>query len=70
LIDIEKDDIGVYDLFGKKVAGRSTITIEKTSASSGYLVWNCSGIPTRIYLIYIQHGSMKKSIKVIVGSID
>ena len=65
--DIEQCQIGVYDINGNQVAGKSEILIEKLSEYNGYLTWDCSGVPDGVYLIYINHGKIKMPIKVIVS---
>ncbi|MGE5480655.1 MAG: WD40/YVTN/BNR-like repeat-containing protein [Chloroflexota bacterium] len=65
-LDIEKDDISVYNLFGK-VAGREDITIQKTAPYSGYLVWDCSRYEPGVYFIVVRHGDATRMIKVIVN---
>jgi hypothetical protein len=66
-LDIENDDIAVYDIFGNKVAGKEKITIEKQNAYSGILSWNCTNVPDGIYLIRLIHGSETRTMKVIVS---
>lgn len=65
-IDIDNDEMFVYDMYGVKVAGKEKIRIDKLTAYSGNLVWDCSGIPTGIYLINIKHGTRTRTIKAIV----
>ncbi|MGE5480664.1 MAG: T9SS type A sorting domain-containing protein [Chloroflexota bacterium] len=64
-LDIDKDDISVYNLFGK-VAGREDIIIEKTAPYSGYLVWDCSRYEPGVYFIVVRHGDATQMIKAIV----
>jgi len=66
-IDIENDDIAVYDIFGNKVAGKEKITIDKQNTYSGLLTWDCSGVPDGIYLIRVIHGTKTWTMKVIVN---
>lgn len=65
-IDIDKDEIAIYDLYGTKISGREQIDIEKITPYSGYLTWNCSWVDSGIYLIQIRHGASNNVIKVIV----
>jgi len=65
-IDIENDEMFVYDMYGTKVAGKEKLRIDKLTAYSGNLVWDCSGVPTGIYLINIKHGTQNRTIKAIV----
>ncbi|MGE5481192.1 MAG: hypothetical protein ACM3U1_12290 [Chloroflexota bacterium] len=65
-LDIEKDDISVYSIYGK-VAGREDITIEKTAPYSGYLVWNCSRYEPGAYFIVIKHGDAQWAIKIMIN---
>ncbi|ROL62558.1 T9SS C-terminal target domain-containing protein [Bacteroidetes/Chlorobi group bacterium ChocPot_Mid] len=66
-LDIENDDIAVYDIFGNKVAGKEKITIDKQNAYSGLLSWDCSNVPDGIYLIRVVHGTKTWTLKVIVN---
>ena len=59
--------INVYDIFGLKVAGREKIIIDKQKTYSGILSWDCSDVPSGIYLIHIKHGSESWTLKVIVN---
>jgi hypothetical protein len=64
---IEDDEISVYNIFGDKVAGREKIFIDRLTSDSGILNWDCSSVPTGIYLIYIKHGSKSWTLKVLVN---
>jgi hypothetical protein len=66
-LDIENDDIAVYDIFGNKVAGKDKITIDKQNSYSGILSWNCTNVPDGIYLIRLIHGTETRTMKVIVS---
>ncbi|MFC2129827.1 T9SS type A sorting domain-containing protein [Bacteroidota bacterium] len=66
-MDIESNEINVYDIFGLKVEGREKIKINKQSPYSGILTWDCSGVPTGIYFIHIRHGSASWTLKVVVN---
>ena len=68
--DIDYGLIAVHDILGTKVCGREKITIDKLNAYSGYLTWDCSGFPTGIYIIQINHGTRKTAIKVVVGEVS
>ncbi len=65
-IDIDNDEIIVTNIYGGKVSGRENITIDKKTAYSGYLVWDCSKVETGIYFINLRHGSTSRTLKVIV----
>lgn len=65
--DIEQDEIGVYDIYGVKVSDRSKISFDKLNLYSGYLIWNCAGIETGVYIIVIKHGTATRTIKVVVN---
>ncbi len=65
--DIEQDEIGVYNIYGAKVSDRSKITFDKLSSYNGYLIWDCSGIPAGVYMIFIKHGTETRTIKVVVN---
>lgn len=65
--DIEQDEIGVYNIYGAKVSDRSKISFDKLSAYNGYLIWNCTGMETGVYMIVIKHGTETRTIKVIVN---
>jgi|GEM_PF-3369591 len=66
-IDIENDDIAVYDIFGIKVSGKEKMTIDKQNTYSGLLTWDCSNVPNGIYLIRVVHGTKTWTMKVIVS---
>lgn len=66
-IDIGKDDIGVYDIYGTKIAGSEQLYIDKLNSYSGYLVWDCNGVESGVYLIHVKHGTTNAIIKVIVS---
>jgi hypothetical protein len=65
--DIENDEMTVYNIYGKKVAGKEKIRIDKLTNYSGNLVWDCSEVPSGIYIIYITHGTESRAVKVIVN---
>jgi hypothetical protein len=65
--DIEQDEIGVYNIFGAKLGDRSKISFDKLNLYSGYLIWNCAGMETGVYIIVIKHGTTTRSIKVMVN---
>jgi hypothetical protein len=65
--DIEQDEIGVYNIYGAKVSDRSKISFDKLNLYSGYLIWDCSGVETGVYMIVIKHGTATRTIKVVVN---
>lgn len=66
-IDINNSEIAVYDINGNKVSVNGSITIEKLNDWSGFIKWNCRGVPAGIFLIRIQHGNNTKTLKVVVN---
>ncbi|MFH1050255.1 MAG: T9SS type A sorting domain-containing protein [bacterium] len=66
-IEIEKDDIAVYDIYGNKVSGKERITIDRQNAFSGILTWDCSNVSDGIYLVRIIHGTKTWTLKVTVN---
>jgi hypothetical protein len=66
-IDINDDEINVYDIYGNKVSGRENIIIDKQTKYSGILKWDCSGVADGIYLIHIKHGTKSWTLKVLVN---
>ncbi|MFH1050705.1 MAG: T9SS type A sorting domain-containing protein [bacterium] len=66
-LDIENDDVAVYDVYGTKVAGKDRITIEKQNEYNGILTWDCSNVPNGIYLIRILNAEKTETLKVIVN---
>lgn len=66
-IDIDKDEINVFNINGNKVAGKEKISIEKIDDWSGYLSWDCNGMESGVYLIIVKHGTGNNVIKVIVS---
>jgi photosystem II stability/assembly factor-like uncharacterized protein len=66
-IDIEKEDIAVYDIYGNRVAGKEKITIDKQTNYNGILEWDCSSVSSGIYFIHIKHGTRDWTIKVMVN---
>ncbi|OGU12405.1 MAG: hypothetical protein A2X61_04595 [Ignavibacteria bacterium GWB2_35_12] len=65
-IDIDKDEIAVYNIYGVKIEGKEKIRIDKKNSYSGWLVWDCSDVESGIYFIKINHGTKTKYIKVMV----
>jgi hypothetical protein len=65
--DIEQNEIGVYNIYGAQVSDRSKISFDKLNLYSGYLIWNCAGIETGVYMIVIKHGTETRTIKVVVN---
>ncbi len=66
-IDIDNSEIAVFDITGNKVSGKESLTLEKLNEWSGYIKWNCVGVPSGTYLIKIQHGNNTKTVKVVVN---
>jgi photosystem II stability/assembly factor-like uncharacterized protein len=66
-IDIEDDEINVYDIYGNKVADKDDVVIDKMTKYSGILKWDCSAVNSGIYLIHIKHGTRDWTIKVMVN---
>ncbi|MFH1052498.1 MAG: T9SS type A sorting domain-containing protein [bacterium] len=66
-IEIENDDIAVYDIYGNKVSGKEKIKIDKQNTYSGILKWDCSDVSDGMYLIRIIHGTKTWTLKVIVN---
>jgi hypothetical protein len=66
-IDIESDEMTVYNIYGTKVAGKEKLRLDKLTSYSGNLVWDCSDVPSGIYLITIKHGTETRAVKVIVN---
>jgi hypothetical protein len=66
-LGVDNDEINVYDIYGAKICGRERIRIDKLQPYSGYLVWDCSNVPTGVYLIVVKHGTITKTIKAIVN---
>lgn len=63
--DIEKAEIAVYNIYGNRVSGREKVTIMPENEYSGILRWDCSGVPSGVYILIIQHGTRKQAIKII-----
>jgi hypothetical protein len=64
--NIDDSAIGVYDIYGNRVADRDKITINRLNGYSGYLTWDCSGIATGVYLMQIKHGTNTHNIRAMV----
>jgi hypothetical protein len=64
--NIDDSDIGVYDIYGNKIANKEKISINKLNAYSGYLTWDCSGASTGVYMIQIKHGTNTHNIRAMV----
>ncbi|MCX6146116.1 MAG: hypothetical protein NTW25_02545 [Candidatus Kapabacteria bacterium] len=64
--NMDDSDIGVYDIYGNKLADRDKISINKLNAYSGYLTWDCSGVGTGVYMIQIKHGTNTHNIRAMV----
>jgi hypothetical protein len=65
-LDINLADIKIYDIYGKQVADKSSTTLEEQGPYYGKLTWDCHGINPGVYLITINYGTEKKTIKVCV----
>ncbi len=63
---IDDSNIGVYDIYGNKIADREKISINKLNGYSGYLTWDCSGVTTGVYMIQIKHGTNTHNIRAMV----
>lgn len=66
-INIEKSEIGVFDLNGNKVSNNENLNLEILNEFSANIKWNCDGVQSGTYLIKIQHGNNLKYVKVIVN---
>jgi hypothetical protein len=65
-LDINSADIKIYDIYGKQVADKSSTTLSEEGGYYGKLTWYCKGVPAGVYLITINYGTEKKTIKVCV----
>jgi hypothetical protein len=65
-LDINSAEIKIYDIYGKQVADKSSTTISEEGGYYGKLTWHCKGVPAGVYLITINYGTEKKTIKVCV----
>ena len=65
-LDIDKDEIAVYNIYGEQICGRERIRIDKKNSYSGWLVWDCSDVESGIYFIKINHGTRTLYLKVLV----
>lgn len=65
-LDIDNAEIMIVNSFGTKIAGKENIEIIKYSDYNGQLVWNCSGVSSGAYFVYIKHGSGTWTLKVIL----
>jgi photosystem II stability/assembly factor-like uncharacterized protein len=65
-LDINSADITLYDIYGKQVADKTSTTLEEQGPYFGKLTWHCNGVPPGVYLISINYGTEKKTIKVCV----
>jgi len=63
--DIEKAEIVVYDVYGNRVSGREKVTIIPENEYSGILRWDCSSVPSGVYILTIQHGTRKQAVRMI-----
>ncbi|MBI5324012.1 MAG: hypothetical protein HZB41_01810 [Ignavibacteriae bacterium] len=65
-LDIDKDEIVVFNIYGEKIEGREKIRIDRQNLYSGWLVWDCSVVESGIYFIKINHGTRTIYLKVMV----
>jgi hypothetical protein len=65
--DIDDASFVAYDIYGSKINGKEKFTLEKRSKFSGELSWDCSGVPSGVYIIFIQHGAKTIVIKTIIA---
>jgi photosystem II stability/assembly factor-like uncharacterized protein len=64
--NIDVSDIGVYDIYGNKIANKDKISINKLNSYSGYLNWDCSNVGTGVYMLQIKHGTNTHNIRAMV----
>jgi hypothetical protein len=65
-LDINLADIKIYDIYGVQVGDKTSTTLEEQGGYWGKLTWDCHGINPGVYLITINYGTEKKTIKVCV----
>ena len=65
--DINEGEITISNVYGKEINSTGNIRIEKRNAYSGHLIWNCSDVPSGIYLIKLTHGTTSQTLKVVVS---
>lgn len=65
-LDIDIEQITIYNIYGTKIPTHDKIRIDKLTNYSGNLIWDCSGVETGIYVIHLKHGTESRIIKVIV----
>lgn len=65
-LPMDVSDISIYDLTGNELNVEGDLTINKQEQYYGNLVWDCSEVPTGVYIININHGTEERSVKVIV----
>jgi hypothetical protein len=65
-LNINSADIKIYDIYGKQVADKTSTTLEEQGPYYGKLTWHCKGVPPGVYLVNINYGTEKKTIKVCV----
>ncbi|MCX6147361.1 MAG: hypothetical protein NTW25_08945 [Candidatus Kapabacteria bacterium] len=63
---IDDSDIGVYDIYGNKIADKEKISINKLNSFSAYLTWDCSGLGNGVYIIQIKQGTNTHNIRAMV----
>lgn len=65
-LEINEAEVTIADVSGREMSSPDKVRIEKLNAYSGYLIWNCSDVPTGIYLIKLTHGTKSRTLKVVV----
>jgi|GEM_PF-1597395 len=65
-IDINLENIGIYDIMGNKIHSNDNIRLEKLNNYSGNLIWDTSNQPKGTYLLKFQHGNNSKTAKIMV----
>jgi hypothetical protein len=64
--DINTAKYDIYDIYGERMKNTG-IKFEPTNNYSGKLIWECSNIPTGVYLLQIKLGEEQKSIPIIIN---
>lgn len=63
----EFPQIEIYNSEGRLLLSNNTITMERMNWDQLKLTWNCAGVANGVYLISVDSGSVKQSVKVVVG---